>query len=144
MWLWHLVWRGTEQEWEHVLVIGKFLIGISCAAWKPDKLEFVAGSSSGIIQVWRLVEELHGSFSARLMWTSGRTVFTVTNAVIIGAVGLSETNQMLLKQRGAMDGTEVIEDNLLDDSDESQDEYSDEDQADYSNVHQEEIKENIE
>ncbi|KAF9316611.1 hypothetical protein BGZ91_005524, partial [Linnemannia elongata] len=88
--------------------------------------------------------ELDGRFSARLMWTSGRTVFTVTNAVIIGAVGLSETNQMLLKQRGAMDGTENIDDNLLDDSDESQDEYSDEDQADYSNVHQEENKENTE
>ncbi|OAQ27426.1 WD40 repeat-like protein [Linnemannia elongata AG-77] len=138
MWLWHLVRRGTEQKWEHVLVIGDFLWGVSSVAWKPDELEFVAGSRSGIIQVWRLVEESDGSFSTRLMWTSGRTALAVANAVIVDVVGLSETNKRLLKQRGAKDGSETIDDTLYesqdDNQDKSQDDYSDsdKDQDDYS------------
>ncbi|OAQ27423.1 WD40 repeat-like protein [Linnemannia elongata AG-77] len=128
MWLWRLVWRGAVHEWEHVLIIGDFLNGVSSVAWRPDELEFVAGSQSGFVQVWRLVEESDGSFSSRLMWSSGRTAFAAANAVIADVVGLSETNQRLLKQRGAKDGSETIDDNM----DESQDDYSDEDQDDYS------------
>ncbi|KAF9333747.1 hypothetical protein BGZ91_011130, partial [Linnemannia elongata] len=130
MWLWHLVRKGAEQEWEHVLVIGDFLWGVSGVAWRPDELEFVAGSISG------LVEESDGRFSTRLMWTSGRTAFTATNAVIVDVVGLSETNKRMLKQRGAKDGSETLDDIMYESQDESQDEsqndYSDEDQDDYA------------
>ncbi|KAF9288761.1 hypothetical protein BGZ88_008054, partial [Linnemannia elongata] len=76
------------------------------------ELEFVAGSGSGFVQVWRLVEESSGSFSTRLMWASGRTAFTATNAVIVDAVGLSETNQKFLKQHGAEDGSKIIDETL--------------------------------
>lgn len=141
MWLWHLVWRGTKQEWEHVLAIEDFLSGVSCVAWGSDELEFVAGSRSGFVQVWRLVEESDGGFSARMMWTSGRTAFTATNAVIVDAVGLSQTNQILLKQRGAKDGSETIDDTLDESQDEGQGDYSDVDQNDYSDGSQNEKQE---
>ncbi|KAG9064494.1 hypothetical protein KI688_003684 [Linnemannia hyalina] len=44
----------------------------------------------------------------------------------VDAVGLSEANQRLLKQRGAKDGLETIDNTLDERQDESQDDYSDE------------------
>ncbi|KAG0051161.1 hypothetical protein BGZ89_003632, partial [Linnemannia elongata] len=126
MWLWHFVWRGTVQEWEHVLVIEDFLNGVSCVSWRSDELEFVAGWNSGLVQVWTLVEESNGRFSAKVKWNSGHTAFMATNAVIVDAVGLSETNQRFLKERGAKDGLETNDDTL----DEDQDDYSEENEDD--------------
>ncbi|KAF9272086.1 hypothetical protein BGZ88_005227 [Linnemannia elongata] len=132
MWLWHLVRRGTEQKWELILAIGDFLSGVSSVSWRPDELQFVAGSSSGFVQVWRLVEESDGCFSARLTWSSGRTALAAANAIIVDVVGLSETNKRLLKQRCSKDGSETIDNTMDENRDESQEEYSDEDQDDFS------------
>ncbi|KAG0049123.1 hypothetical protein BGZ90_007443, partial [Linnemannia elongata] len=40
--------------------------------------------------------------SAKLVWSIGSTAFEASGAVITDTVGLSRTNQRLLKQRGAI------------------------------------------
>ncbi|KAG0283462.1 WD_REPEATS_REGION domain-containing protein, partial [Linnemannia gamsii] len=103
VWLWRLIVRDEAQEWKCVVVIRDFLGGVRSIAWRPSELEFVTGSGSGCVQAWRLVDESEGISSARLVWSSGYTAFAVTDAIIVGTVGLNVLNQRLLKQRGARD-----------------------------------------
>ncbi|KAG0281993.1 hypothetical protein BGZ97_009182, partial [Linnemannia gamsii] len=108
VWLWKAVSRDAVVEWRRVLVIREFFEGVARVAaidWKPNALEFAIATEAGCVQTWRLVDETSEGFSARLLWSLGQTGFVATDAVIVDVVGLSTTNQGLLKQRGANDGS---------------------------------------
>ncbi|KAG0287634.1 hypothetical protein BGZ97_007041 [Linnemannia gamsii] len=103
LWVWNLVSVDNFPTWRCNLIIGDILGVVTSIAWRPNVLEFVTGTNAGCVQVWKLVDEADGRFSVRLLWSAGRTKFVATDAVLAGAVGLSATNQRLLKQRGALD-----------------------------------------
>jgi WD40 repeat protein len=101
LWLWRLVVKDASQEWEHVLVIRDILKRFSGIVWGLDALEFATVSETDSIHAWKLVETPDGRWCVRLMWSSGRTAFTATDANIVDVVGLSAMNHRLLEQRGA-------------------------------------------
>jgi WD40 repeat protein len=101
LWLWKQVVKDTAQEWELVSVIRDILQRCICISWRPDALEFVTGNWTGSVHTWKLVESLDGTWSVRLIWSSGRSAFTATDSNIGDVVGLSVMNQRLLEQRGA-------------------------------------------
>ncbi|KAG0274123.1 hypothetical protein BGZ96_004487, partial [Linnemannia gamsii] len=105
MWLWKLVVRDAPQGWERVLVIQDIFGSSGSIGWRPDTLEFATAGCAGSVQAWKLVETPDSGWCVRLMWSSGRTGFTATDATIVGVVGLSATDLRLLKQRGARDGS---------------------------------------
>ncbi|KAG0277544.1 hypothetical protein BGZ96_002824, partial [Linnemannia gamsii] len=105
MWLWKLAERDATQEWELVLATQDIFGSSACIGWRPDALEFATAGWAGSVQAWKVVETPESGWCVRLMWSSGRTGFTATDATIVDVVGLSATDLRLLKQRGARDGS---------------------------------------
>ncbi len=99
---------NTVRLWEVasgecLRVIEGFSRGVNSVAWK-ETLEgayLLAGSGDKFVRQWQVIAEGSG-YHARLRWMSPHGGLRVTDSVIDGVKGLSETNMRLLKQRGAV------------------------------------------
>ncbi|KAF9275693.1 hypothetical protein BGZ88_002177 [Linnemannia elongata] len=102
VWLWHCSPNDESHHWERTAVISNVFERIKAIVWKPQDHEFVVNCADGSARAWML-EEVSNEMSAKLVWSIGSTAFEASGAVITDTVGLSRTNQRLLKQRGAID-----------------------------------------
>ncbi|KAG0272002.1 hypothetical protein BGZ95_000129, partial [Linnemannia exigua] len=98
--LWKSTSDGMESDWALATTVETFFGNVREIAWRPNTTEFATASEDGSIRAWK-VEEESGKVSVRLLWGHGGTVLTASKAVFVGSVGLSTTNQDLLRQRGA-------------------------------------------
>ncbi|KAF9345673.1 hypothetical protein BGX34_004554, partial [Mortierella sp. NVP85] len=72
-------------------------------AWSttPDVNCFVIGCDDGSVHMWRVVED-EGTRSLRPRWRPVKGELVVKDASIQGVNGLSQADEQLLKQRGAV------------------------------------------
>jgi hypothetical protein len=67
----------------------------------PDVNYFVIGCDDGSVHMWRVVED-EGTRSLRPRWRPVKGELVVKDASIQGVRGLSQANEQLLRQRGAV------------------------------------------
>jgi len=85
------------------MMIQEFVRPVQSLAWNPvSPSEFVTGDWDGSVFVWKIVDE-GGYTRVKLKWGSIASRLTATWAVIVGAIGLEDTNRRLMRQRGAYD-----------------------------------------
>ncbi|OAQ25866.1 WD40 repeat-like protein [Linnemannia elongata AG-77] len=106
--LWNSVARYGTQTWRCMAVIEEFFGQVNSVAWRPGLLEFATGCDDGSVRVWKVLER-SGRVSVQMIWSSGPAVLASTGALIANAVGLSTTNRALLKQRGAIYNSLVLD-----------------------------------
>ncbi|UUM21008.1 pentapeptide repeat-containing protein [Mycoavidus sp. SF9855] len=88
---------------ECLSVIQDFAEAVYSVAWKatPEGSYLLAGSGDKLVRQWELIERVDG-VHAHLRWMSPPDhKLMVEDTLLEGAVGLSEMNLALLKQRGA-------------------------------------------
>jgi hypothetical protein len=66
-----------------------------------DVGHLIIGCDDGSVQAWRLVDDGDG-YQLRLRWSSMNSALTLKDATIQDVRGLSQVNERLLKQRGAV------------------------------------------
>ncbi|KAF9079062.1 hypothetical protein BGX23_005193, partial [Mortierella sp. AD031] len=109
------LWRATassdgdDQKWSQIIRVQGFFGRVTSVAWRPNSLELVTGCNDGSLRVWRVVDGLD-EFSAQMVWAAGYDVLAAFGTNVVDAVGLSAVNRLLLKQRGAIDGTPPLKD----------------------------------
>ncbi|BBE08546.1 WD40 repeat-containing protein [Mycoavidus cysteinexigens] len=105
---------GTVRLWKtqtgecHILIQDSGPVTI--LAWKEvlhGQGYLGIGSQDRSVRQWELKEE-KGKYSAYFNWSTGHSFLTVRGALIEGIEGISEVNQKLLKQRGAVDSKELL------------------------------------
>jgi hypothetical protein len=84
-------------------VIQLFDSFVESMAWSTavDVDCFVTGCNDGVVRMWQVVEE-DGACHVRLLWGSMNGALVVNDASIQDVRGLSQLNEQLLKQRGAV------------------------------------------
>jgi hypothetical protein len=84
-------------------VIREFGGSVNDVAWTriSDVNYLVTGDQEGSVRAWELTEE-GDMYRVKLRWGSMNTVLAVVNTTIQGVQGLSQVNERLLKQRGAV------------------------------------------
>ncbi len=99
---------GTVRLWDiasgqPLVVIDGFYGGATNVAWKKtqDGNYLVTSGSDKSVRLWQVIEE-SGRYHVRLNWSSTHSALTLTDASIQGVQGLSQINEKLLKQRGAI------------------------------------------
>ena len=72
-------------------------------AWSTEPYYncFITGYDNGVVRMWQVTDE-NGACSVRLRWGSMNGELGVGGASIQGVRGLSQLNEQLLKQRGAL------------------------------------------
>ncbi|KAG0285573.1 hypothetical protein BGZ96_010192 [Linnemannia gamsii] len=102
--MWTLDRYDESNTWKRVAIVPNFFEKIKEIKWKPHSFEFVVNCVDGSARGWRLQQQQElDKVSAVLIWSIGHTALEASGAVITEAVGLSEINRNLLKQRGAID-----------------------------------------
>ncbi|KAG0274954.1 hypothetical protein BGZ95_009311 [Linnemannia exigua] len=99
--LWTYTSNGIKTGWAHATTVKGFFGNVEKVTWRPNATEFATASQDGSIRAWK-VEKESGNVSVQLLWGYGGTVLTTLGAVLVGSVGLTNTNQKLLQQRGAI------------------------------------------
>lgn len=107
--LWRRKASDEPTKWTCVAVLKDFSVSFRHIAWSPSSagagapLKFVTGCQDHSVRVWRVVEEVGGSFRVCLVWSSSVTQLVAMDLATKGAIGLSNMNRHLLVQRGAID-----------------------------------------
>ncbi len=100
----------TVRLWEAVSgaclwVIREFNGGVTSLAWTlmPEGSYLLTGSDGdNSVRKWEIKKEGE-KYKISLCWSTGHEKLTATDALIEGVEGLSEANEQLLKQRGALE-----------------------------------------
>ncbi|KAG0263827.1 hypothetical protein BGZ95_003711 [Linnemannia exigua] len=106
------LWRFRMDEvnsWSCVTAVAGCSNAISSLAWNPVvSSEFVTGCKNGSVQVWRIVnhdDADRGDVSVRMLWSNDVGILCASGLTFKGAIDLSQINQKLLVQRGAIDNS---------------------------------------
>ncbi|GJJ72690.1 protein HIRA/HIR1 [Entomortierella parvispora] len=96
------VWDVASGEC--LAVISDFQGQVRTVIWKitPEGSYLFTGSDDKSVRLWQLIQE-ESQCRVGLVWGSNHERLVLTGASIEGALGLSATNERLMKQRGAVD-----------------------------------------
>ncbi len=99
---------NTVRLWEVasgecLRVIQDFTGPVSSVAWKAtgNRQYLVSGSSDKSVRQWELTKDAEG-YKVKLCWSTGHEVLIVKDTLLEGVRRLSDVNEKLLKQRGAV------------------------------------------
>jgi WD40 repeat protein len=94
-------WDATSGEC--LATMQTFNSSVESIAWSttPDTNRFVVGSNDGSVNMWEVIEN-EGTCRVRPRWGSVKRELMVKGTSIQGVRGLSQINEELLKQRGAV------------------------------------------
>ena len=110
-----------NPSWICVAVLRDFVGEVMKVAWDPTlSLEFVTGSYDSSLCVWKVVDDDDESrIKVNLKWCStDKHRLVATGARITEAIGFNEEQRRLLRQKGAIANSELVEkEEIIDEND---------------------------
>jgi WD40 repeat protein len=101
--IWHRQLSGGVESWSRAHSIHAFSSYVYKVVWSPVvPMEFVTGTLSGTVQVWRMSVDEGEDISVKMVWGSHLTSFCAEGAKFANAKGLDPVSQKILVQYGAL------------------------------------------
>ncbi|GJJ76113.1 hypothetical protein EMPS_08472 [Entomortierella parvispora] len=106
--LWKMSNNGSVFMASNVISVRDISEPVSCLTWSPtDPLKFATGSMTGYICVWRIAKVKKDAYRLQSVWDSFPNRLTAFGTRLDGVIGLTEMQKKLLRQRGAIEGSDV-------------------------------------